>query len=66
MQKPDYPVMQCFVLVKQFKPGCSFCSLENSITFSDKVDDILGYIFRPSLQLLLLTAQKGRKLFHML
>jgi len=48
MQKPDYPVMQCFVLVKQFKPGCSFCSLENSITFSDKVDDILGYIFHPT------------------
>ena len=42
VEESDYPVMQSFTLVNQFRPGCSFCSLEGSITFSNKVDDIVG------------------------
>jgi len=42
MQGSDYPVTQSYVLVKEFSPECSFCSLKGSITFSDKADDILG------------------------
>ena len=44
VEESDYPVMQSFTLVNQFRPGCSFCSLEGSITYCNKVDDIVGYI----------------------